>query len=786
MKFVGIPSERTAAITEAVDATMHTFTAEYDAAAAQLTLSAAKELASSPNALQARPLGPAPTSPTAAPSLRMSSRPKVALKTVSLGALHAGWLTKKGAVRKNWKRRWFEMSPDFTLRYFDNQDEPRQEKGMVILYNREVETGVSEDEHENCIALRPAVLPGRTYYFVADRSQEVEHWLPFIRAACQLSRHPSSPVPALAGAFHAAYLQTAESVGGPISGAVRPSCCCVHRCLVASACRTALTHEFCHCMQPPAADEEALCAMVVRHVRRTILDDALATLPDWKRKGAEPICLKSLDHTVAAAVTSALTEVRGRVDAFSDATKAAIDENGLEEFVAKEKLLLDAVRAAVGTAALDKLKETPLGQLASAVAAEAAPLAMRAFDALAPAFDSIVATAADVVVQHDLNEDTLASFFLPLAKLLRLPANESAPGLGDKLWSGKPHPLSSAAALLQALPTAIVAALETIDEPALRTRGGKLALAALRSAPSPLDAEGQEAEGSGADSWQTQAGKWFALAISTPLGELLERAAYMFEVQLSKTCEEIPLAPTEQQLREAVDAAAASVRADMMSDAASTKQVAVLDAFRRLLGVAFMSTVAQTAGESAQSVAQPELSYNYSRVLTVDRGLRRVLDMLFDEFVLQTIGEHPEEGTPPLATTQQLKEPAEAAAPPLEDAGSRAAVHARVAALEAKEQQGANELAAPKKEVEEAQAEQPASEPVVDQSAKRKTLTEETFEAPQPQHAEPEDGEAASNEEAQAVPQAHAETEAGARASGESAGEETETTAAASEPAPES
>eukprot|EP01048_Picozoa_sp_COSAG05_P036503 COSAG05_NODE_16480_length_345_cov_0.707317_1_plen_114_part_11 len=67
--------------------------------------------------------------------------------------------------------------------------------------------------------------------------------------------------------------------------------------------------------------------------------------------------------------------------------------------------MLDAVRAAVGTAALDKLKETPLGQLASAVAVEAAPLATRAFDALGPAFDSIVATAADVIVEHDLNED---------------------------------------------------------------------------------------------------------------------------------------------------------------------------------------------------------------------------------------------------------------------------------------------------------------------------------------------------------------------------------------------
>lgn len=202
----------------------------YDAAAAQLILSAAKEQAANPSGSQAAspvPAAPpvAPTSPTSPRSLRMSSRPKVALKTVGLGVLHAGWLTKKGAIRKNWKKRWFEMAPDFTLRYFDNEDEPRQEKGMVVLYNREVETGVTDDEHLNCIALRPAVLPGRTYFFFADRTHEVDQWLPFLRAACQRSRHPSSPVPALAGAFHAAYLRTAESVGGPISGAVRSPLC---------------------------------------------------------------------------------------------------------------------------------------------------------------------------------------------------------------------------------------------------------------------------------------------------------------------------------------------------------------------------------------------------------------------------------------------------------------------------------------------------------------------------------------------------------------------------------
>ena len=233
-KFVGLSAEQTAEVTESVDAIMSTFASEYDATAAQLTLSSAKSQATAAGAggqLAARPPASAapaaaPTSPTSATresSMRMSSRPKVALKTVSLGVLHSGWLTKKGAVRKNWKHRWFEMSPDFTLRYFDKESEPRQEKGVVVLYNCKVDAGVTEDEHENCIALRPAVLPGRTYYFAAARSHEVDEWLPFMRAACQLSRHPSSPVPAKSGAFYAAYARTAESIGGPISGAVRPS-----------------------------------------------------------------------------------------------------------------------------------------------------------------------------------------------------------------------------------------------------------------------------------------------------------------------------------------------------------------------------------------------------------------------------------------------------------------------------------------------------------------------------------------------------------------------------------
>jgi len=55
-------------------------------------------------------------------------------------------------------------------------------------------------------------------------------------------------------------------------------------------------------------------------------------LSEWKRGGAEKICLNALEGTVAAAVGSTLAEVEGRADTLADATMSAITEDGFEEF----------------------------------------------------------------------------------------------------------------------------------------------------------------------------------------------------------------------------------------------------------------------------------------------------------------------------------------------------------------------------------------------------------------------------------------------------------------------
>ena len=300
-------------------------------------------------------------------------------------------------------------------------------------------------------------------------------------------------------------------------------------------------------LQPPAAETDALCAVVIKHARQTVLDEAMAALPPWKQKGMLPVCMNALEGTALSAVGATLSDCETRADTLTDATKQALIKNedgteGPEKFAAAEEALLEAVRVAVGSAALDKLKETPLIKIATDIAQDAVPHANRSFDALIPAFELVVAACADAVVADGLNEDTLSAFFLPLAKLLRLPANETAPELEDKMWSGKPHPLSAAAASIEALPSSVVNALGQIPETALRTRGGALAMAALKAAPSPLEEAVDEDVSSGpmSESWQMQAAAWFTSAIEVRTAtDFSQSGVGVDSVRLTMLCEPI-------------------------------------------------------------------------------------------------------------------------------------------------------------------------------------------------------------------------------------------------------
>ena len=42
-----------------------------------------------------------------------------------------GYLTKRGAVVKNWKRRYFVVNPDYSVDYFENEEVCRLKHGFL-------------------------------------------------------------------------------------------------------------------------------------------------------------------------------------------------------------------------------------------------------------------------------------------------------------------------------------------------------------------------------------------------------------------------------------------------------------------------------------------------------------------------------------------------------------------------------------------------------------------------------------------------------------------------------
>ena len=99
---------------------------------------------------------------------------------------YVGWLSKKGNLRKSWKRRWFVLKNN-VLSYYEN-DKTGSALAYIPLRDcsgvsqlAESETGGSKNsfklEHNS-----------RTYYLSADNVQEYERWVTALSASCSLAR----------------------------------------------------------------------------------------------------------------------------------------------------------------------------------------------------------------------------------------------------------------------------------------------------------------------------------------------------------------------------------------------------------------------------------------------------------------------------------------------------------------------------------------------------------------------------------------------------------------------
>ena len=148
-------------------------------------------------------------------------------------ATHTGYLTKRGGVRKNWKRRWFRLvSEDGELSYLEESalQSPKmsylqEESRLCILgtINLFEATAVRRSacptamEHEFEIE-----TPGRVWRMHADTAEELEEWLAQLASVIEAGTAMQSALGGISPAGEAEEAEEAEGVGVLAAGATAP------------------------------------------------------------------------------------------------------------------------------------------------------------------------------------------------------------------------------------------------------------------------------------------------------------------------------------------------------------------------------------------------------------------------------------------------------------------------------------------------------------------------------------------------------------------------------------
>jgi len=123
----------------------------------------------------------------------------------------SGWLIKEGAVRKNWKKRFFVVRPNYTIDYYENEAEAKKEKGKkkgsisVAGYRviEDVNDGILKRLHNMAEKMGMSVsdLPKgkeypkytfelhhsrrRCYFIKTETEEEFKEWVETFKTVCR-------------------------------------------------------------------------------------------------------------------------------------------------------------------------------------------------------------------------------------------------------------------------------------------------------------------------------------------------------------------------------------------------------------------------------------------------------------------------------------------------------------------------------------------------------------------------------------------------------------------------
>lgn len=130
-----------------------------------------------------------------------------------------GWLVKKGAVVKNWKKRWFVVDKNYRVAYYkgehDHEIDPKTKKpkkkpqGDFSCYGYKIKKDDDKESKEHSLKLKPYWdddYAKRTYYFQCAGKEDYDSWKKMFQECCYNASNPMHQDPVRRAAFEYAYI----------------------------------------------------------------------------------------------------------------------------------------------------------------------------------------------------------------------------------------------------------------------------------------------------------------------------------------------------------------------------------------------------------------------------------------------------------------------------------------------------------------------------------------------------------------------------------------------------
>lgn len=142
----------------------------------------------------------------------------------------SGLITKQGAIRKNWKTRFFVLFwgkvgyyDQYRLRYYVNEEaykeNPDKFKGEIQLCGKRIEAASNPEEKANLGEFGIKIVPRwssryRTYYLRFADAEDQNKWMSSLENAAWRASAPVNPDPVVRYAFEKGFDRTRWKVGG--------------------------------------------------------------------------------------------------------------------------------------------------------------------------------------------------------------------------------------------------------------------------------------------------------------------------------------------------------------------------------------------------------------------------------------------------------------------------------------------------------------------------------------------------------------------------------------------